>query len=76
MPYGYHSLVTNTAISIKLKERRFRLDVRKKFYSEGGEALALLPRAVGASSLEVPEARLDVKGLGSLSWCEQPAHGR
>ena len=38
------------------------------FYSEGGEALAQLPReAVGAPSLEVFKARLSLS-LGSLSW--------
>ena len=53
----------------KLKEGKFRSDVRKKFfYSEGGEVLALLPReAVGAPSLEAFKARLDVI-LGRLSW--------
>jgi len=44
------------------------LDVRNKVFTQGGEALALLPReAVGAPSLEVLKARLDGI-LGSLSW--------
>ena len=45
----------------KLKEGRFRSDVRKNFfYSEGNDALAQPPReAVGAPSLEVPKGRLD-----------------
>ena len=49
----------------KLKERKYRLDVRGKTFT-GGEALALLLRAVGAPSLEVPKA-MD-GALGSLSW--------
>ena len=52
--------------SFKPKEERFRLDVRRKFFkSERGEALALLPRAVGAPTLEVLKARLD-GALGNL----------
>lgn len=35
---------------------RYREEI---LYSEGSEALALLPRAVGAPSLQVPKARLD-----------------
>jgi len=52
----------------KLKERKFRLDVRKKFFPE--EAVSLLHRlpreTVGATSLELFKARLD-GALGSLS---------
>ena len=45
---------------------RFRLDIRKKFFSEGGDALNRLPKeAVDAPSLQAFEARLDV-ALGSL----------
>jgi len=37
------------------------LDVRKDFFSESGEALALLPReVVGSPSLGVFETRVDV----------------
>ena len=43
-------------------------------YSEGREAQAAL-RAVGAPSLEVLKARLDV-ALDSLSWWGQPSHNR
>ena len=50
----------------KLKERRSRLGARWKFFATK-VALALLPWAVGAPSLEVPKARLDGI-LGSLSW--------
>ena len=35
----------------------------------------MLPRAMGAPSLQVHEGRLD-GGLGRLSWWGQPAHGR
>ena len=37
-------------------------------YSEGSEAVAQLPRAVGTPSLEAIKARLD-GALGSLSCC-------
>ena len=51
----------------KLRQGRFRLDIRKKFFhTEGGEALNRLPKeAVDAPSLEAFKARLDV-ALGSL----------
>jgi len=47
----------------KLKEGRFRLDIRKKlfffFYSQGGEALAqVAQRGGGAPSLEILKVRL------------------
>ena len=52
----------------KLKEGRFRLDVKGKFFTESGEVLEQLPReAVDAPSLEVFKARLD-GALGSLVW--------
>ena len=45
----------------KLKEGRFRLDIRKKFfYNKGGEALEQVPReVVEAASLEMFKVRLD-----------------
>jgi len=43
----------------KLKEGRFRLDVRGKFFTESGEVLAQLPRSCGAPSLQVLKAMLD-----------------
>ena len=44
------------------------MDVRNKVFTQGGDALALLPReAVGVPYLEVLKARLD-GALGSLSW--------
>lgn len=54
---------------LKLKEGKFRSVVRKKIlYSEGGKALALLPRKVmGASFLEAFKARLD-GDLDTLIW--------
>ena len=51
-----------------MKERRFRLDVRGKFFTESSEVLEQLPReVVDAPSLEVFKARLD-GALGSLAW--------
>ena len=50
---------TRGNVDFKQKEGRFGLDVRKKFFNWDGEALALLPRAMGAPSLEVPKTRLD-----------------
>ena len=51
----------------KLRQGRFRLDMRRKFFPpEGGDALNRLPKeAVDAPSLEAFKARLDV-ALGSL----------
>ena len=51
----------------KLRQGRFRLDIRRKFFhTEGGDALNRLPKeAVDAPSLEAFKARLDV-ALGSL----------
>jgi len=44
----------------KVKERRFRLDIRKKFFSEGGEALAQVAQiGVDALSLEALKVRPD-----------------
>ena len=52
----------------KLREGKFRLDVRGILYKESGEVLEQLPReAVDAWSLEVFKARLD-GALGSLVW--------
>ena len=60
----------------KLKEGRFSLDIRRRFFTESDEAMALLPReAVDAPSLEALKTRLNVV-LGSLIWWGQPAHGR
>ena len=54
--------------SFRLKEGRFSLDVREKFFTEDGVALAQLPREAGdAAFLEELEARLD-GALGSPSW--------
>ena len=49
---------------------QFGFVVRQKFfYSEGGEALAQLPReAMDVSSLKAFKTRLD-GALGSLIWC-------
>jgi len=51
----------------KLRQGRFRLDMRRKFFPpEGGDALNRLPKeAVDAPSLQAFKARLDV-ALGSL----------
>ena len=51
----------------KLRQGRFRLDTRRKFFhTEGGDALNRLPKeAVDAPSLQAFKARLDV-ALGSL----------
>ena len=53
----------------KLKEGRFRLDVRKKFFTQGVvKCWQRLPRdAVGVPSLEAFKAGLD-GALGSLNW--------
>ena len=53
----------------KLKERRFRLGVRKKLFTERAvrQWHRLLREAVDAPSLEVLKARSD-GALGSLSW--------
>lgn len=44
----------------KTKEGRFKLDIRRKVSPRGSKAVALLPRAEGSPSLEVPE---DMDGL-------------
>ena len=53
----------------KLRQGRFRLDIRKKFFhTESGDTLNRLPKeVVDAPSLEAFRARLDV-ALGSLVW--------
>ena len=55
----------------KLKEGRFSLDIRKKFFTvRAARRWPGLPRAaVGAPSLAVPRARLDGAG-GTLGWGE------
>lgn len=50
----------------KLKERRFRLDVSKKLFTQ---------RSCGAPSLEMLKARLD-EAVGSLTWWGDTCHGR
>ena len=51
---------------LKLRQGRFRLNMRWKFFTEGGDVLNRLPKeAVDAPSLEALKARLDV-ALGSL----------
>ena len=52
-----------------------RVFLQVQAHSEGGEAQALLPRAVSAPSPEVPKARWD-GALHSQSWWGQAAHGR
>ena len=42
-----------------IKEGRFRLEVRRKLFTQSGEALAQLPRELWCPSLEVLKARLD-----------------
>jgi len=49
---------------LKLEEGRLRLDIRKKFFTQRSRAPALLSRAVGVPSLEVPMDEV----VGSLSW--------
>ena len=55
----------------KLGEGRFRLDIKRKFFTEGVVRPwhGLPRRIVDAPSLEVLKARLD-GALGSLSWWE------
>ena len=52
---------------IKLRQERFRLDIRKKFfYTEGGDTLEQVAKeVVDVPSLEAFKTRLDV-ALGSL----------
>ena len=52
-----------------LKKRKFRLDIRKKFFTQRAVKhwYRLLREAVDVPSLEVLKARLD-GALGSLSW--------
>jgi len=54
---------------LKLKQGRFRLDIRRKFFTQRVMThLNMLPKdVVDASSLEAFKARLDV-ALGSLVW--------
>jgi len=51
---------------LKLRQGRFRLNMRWKFFTEGCDVLNRLPKeAVDAPSLEALKARLDV-ALGGL----------
>ena len=62
----------------KLEEGRFTSDVKEIFHSEGGEALAQLPKElVGAPSLKALKASWR-GGLGRLKGGGggSPAHGR
>lgn len=63
-----HPEVTQCPIQrVKLKEGRFSLGIRKKFFIKR-VARPWLPRGnVGAPSLAAPRARLDGAG-GSLGW--------
>jgi len=63
-----HLIVTRGNV-FKLKEGRFRVDVRKKFFTQGVvKCWHRLPReAVGVPSLEAFKAGLD-GALGSLNW--------
>ena len=56
---------------MKLKEGRYRSDIREKVFTDGvvRRPWYRLPReAVGAPSLEVFKEKLD-GALSSLSWC-------
>ena len=59
----------------KLRQGRFKLDIRRKFFhTEGGVALELVAQeVVDAPSLEAFKARLDV-ALGSLVWWLETLH--
>jgi len=53
----------------KLKEGRFRLDIRWKYFTQRAvRPWHSCPESCGAPSLEVLKAMLD-EALGSLSWC-------
>jgi len=54
---------------LKLKESRFKLNARKKFFIQRVVRHRLPREAVGAPSLQMLKARLD-GALGSLSWWE------
>ena len=58
--YPFSVRWNNTALinSVKLKEGRFRLDIRKKFFPVG-VVRSWHREAVGAPSLEVSKASLD-----------------
>ena len=66
-PQSMSDLILQLQPSWILRQGRFRLDMRRKFfYPEGGDALNRLPKeAVNAPSLQAFKARLDV-ALGSL----------
>ena len=52
---------------LKLRHGRFRLDIRKKFFTQRVVMQRLPKEVVDAPSLEAFKARLDV-ALGSLVW--------
>jgi len=64
----------------KLQEGRLRLDAGQKFltqgaeFTQGAEALALLPRSCGCPSPGGAQCQVD-GALGTLNW-GRPAHGR
>ena len=55
--------------AFKLRQGRFRLGIRRKFFTQGGDTLEQVAQGevVDAPSLEAFKARLDV-ALGSLVW--------
>jgi len=66
----YGQIVIGHRIGFTLKEEKYRLHVKRKFFSQRMvRPWHRLPReAVGAPLFEVPTARLD-GALGSLIWC-------
>ena len=68
-------IVIDGGNGFKLRQERFRLDIRRKFFTQRVVMhWNKLPKeAVDAPSLEAFEARLDV-ALGSLVWCLVTLH--